>query len=85
MHHALLHLAGNTYFGFSGNGDFFQNIVSYLAKEQDLVAVRAKDASPTPLTLTRAQGATLFYGTVVLAPLASLLAGVAIWWKRRNL
>lgn len=77
--------AANTYFGFSGNGDFFQNIVSYLAKEQDLISVRPKDARPTPLTLTRAQAATLFYGTVVLAPLATLLAGAALWRKRKNL
>ncbi len=77
--------ADNTYFGFSGNGDLFQNLVSYLAKEEDLISIRPRDARPSPLMLTRAQGATLFYGSVVVAPLVLLLAGLGIWWRRRNL
>ncbi|MBE0618175.1 MAG: GldG family protein [Proteobacteria bacterium] len=75
----------NTYFGSSGNADLFQNMVSYLAKEQDLISIRPKDAKPSPLMLTRAQGGTLFYGSVVVAPLALVLAGLGIWWRRRNL
>ncbi len=77
--------ADNTYFGFSGNGDLFQNMVSYLAEEEDLISIRPKDSKPTPLMLTRAQGATLFYGSVVVVPAVLILAGLGIWWKRRNL
>ncbi|GAB4276960.1 MAG: hypothetical protein Kow0092_32740 [Deferrisomatales bacterium] len=77
--------ADNTYFHFSGNGDLFQNLVSYLAKEEDLISIRPKDARPSPLVLTRAQGATLFYGSVVVGPALLILAGLGIWWKRRNL
>ncbi len=77
--------ADNTYFGFSGNGDLFQNMVSFLAKEGDLISIRPKDAKPSPLMLTRAQGGTLFYASVVVAPLALVLAGLGIWWRRRNL
>lgn len=77
--------ADNSYFGFLGNGDLFQNMVSYLAREDDLISIRPRDTKPTPLTLTRAQGATLFYATVVLGPLALILSGLAIWWKRKNL
>ncbi|NTU59704.1 MAG: GldG family protein [Deltaproteobacteria bacterium] len=77
--------AANTYYSFAGNGDFFLNIVSYLAREQDLISIRPKDARPTPLSLSRAQAATLFYATVVLAPLAAIASGLAIWWRRRNL
>lgn len=77
--------ADNTNFGFSGNGDFFQNLVSYLTQEEDLISIRPKDTKPSPLMLTRAQGATLFYGSVVVAPLVLVLAGLGIWWRRRNL
>ncbi|MHB8764669.1 MAG: GldG family protein [Deferrisomatales bacterium] len=77
--------ADNAYFHFSGNGDFFQNLVSYLAKEEDLVAVRPKQSKPSPLILSQAQAATLFYGSVVVAPLALAVAGLGMWWRRKNL
>ncbi len=77
--------ADNTYFNFSGNGDLFQNLVSYLSKEEDLIAIRPKDAKPSPLVLNPSQAATLFYASVVVAPLALVLAGLGIWWKRKNL
>jgi ABC-type uncharacterized transport system involved in gliding motility auxiliary subunit len=77
--------ADNTYFNFSGNGDLFQNMISYLAKEKDLISIRPKDAKPSPLILTQAQAATLFYASVVAAPLGLVLAGLGIWWRRKNL
>ena len=77
--------ADNTYFSFSGNGDLFQNMVSYLAKEEDLISIRPKDSKGTPLTLTRSQAATLFYASVIVAPLFLIAAGVGIWWRRKNL
>ncbi|MBI5446380.1 MAG: GldG family protein [Deltaproteobacteria bacterium] len=77
--------ADNTYFAFSGNGDLFLNMVSYLTKEQDLISVRPKDTKSTPLVLSRAQAATLFYTTVVLGPLSLMLIGLTIWLKRRRL
>ncbi len=75
----------NTYFHFSGNGDLFQNMVSYLAKEEDLISIRPKDTKPQPLVLSRAQAATLFYASVVVGPAVLVLAGLGIWWRRRNL
>ncbi len=77
--------ADNTYFNFSGNGDLFQNMVSYLAKEEDLISIRPKDTKPQPLVLSRAQAATLFYASVVVGPAVLVLAGLGIWWRRRNL
>ena len=77
--------ADNRYFNLSGNGDLFQNMVSYLAKEEDLISIRPKDSQASPLVLTRAQAASLFYGGVALAPLALALVGLGIWWRRRNL
>ena len=77
--------ADNTYFNFSGNGDLFQNLISYLSKEEDLIAIRPKDTKPSPLVLNPTQAATLFYATVVVTPLALVLAGLGIWWKRKNL
>jgi ABC-type uncharacterized transport system involved in gliding motility auxiliary subunit len=77
--------ADNTYFDFYGNGDLVQNMVSYLAKEQDLVSIRPKDTKPSPLLLSRAGAAAIFLVTLILAPLATIVAGLGIWWKRKNL
>ncbi len=77
--------ADNGNFNLSGNGDLFVSALSYLAQEEDLVAIRPRDTKPSPLVLTRAQGATLLYSSVVLAPLVLMLSGLMIWWKRKNL
>jgi ABC-type uncharacterized transport system involved in gliding motility auxiliary subunit len=77
--------ADNTYLNFSGNGDLLQNMISFLAREEDLISIRPKDVKGSPLMLTGGQAAILFYATVVAAPLVLVIAGVAIWWKRKNL
>ena len=77
--------ADNMNFNLSGNGDLLLNALSYLAREEGLIAIRPRDTKPSPLVLTRAQGATLLYSSVVLAPLALILSGLTIWWKRKNL
>jgi len=73
----------NQWYGFSGNGDLFLNAVTWLAKEEGLVAIRPKGNSPQTLALTPLQGATLFYGFVAGLPILALSAAFGVWrWRR---
>ncbi len=35
--------ANNLYYSAQGNGNLFMNIISWLAEEEDLIAIRAKE------------------------------------------
>lgn len=77
--------AGNNYLNFSGNGDFFLNIASYLAEEESLISIRPRSRKNNPLQLTNAQGSFLFFACVIVFPASVAFAGIFSWWKRRRL
>lgn len=77
--------ATNSYFSAAGNGDLFQNVVSWLAQEEDLISIRPKEGSTTTLMLTAQQGSFLFFFPVVILPTIILLSGLSIWRRRRRL
>jgi len=77
--------ANNTYFNFSGNGDFFLNTTSWLAEEESLISIRPKERKDSPISLTSDMGAALFFAGTVLFPGVVVLVGVRKWWTRRRL
>ena len=77
--------ASNGFVNLSGNRDFFLNTLSWLAEEENLIAVRPKEASrPQPVFLTAAQGQVLFLVPVVAIPLAVIVAGGVAVARRRG-
>jgi len=76
--------ANNLYFNSQGNGNLFMNIISWLAEEEDLIAIRAKQPDDRGISLTAKQTQWLMYLTVILMPLAALIAGVGIYIKRER-
>jgi ABC-type uncharacterized transport system involved in gliding motility auxiliary subunit len=75
--------ASNSYFGFSGNKDFFLNIVNWLGEQEELISIRPKAPEDRRVSLTRAQSRFLFYLLVVVLPLGALVSGGIVWWRRR--
>ena len=76
--------AGNQYFNFSGNGDLFLNIASFLAEEENLISIRPKERKNSPLSLTSDQG-MLILMLGLLMPSLVIFIGVRTWWGRRRL
>lgn len=77
--------AANGSFHFSGNGDFFLNVVSWLAQEEDLISIRPKETKGGPLFLSAQQGRVLLYFPVIILPASVLIVGLTIYRKRRRL
>ena len=75
--------AGDSHFGTQGNGNLFLNAVSWLAEEEDLISVRARDPEDRRIALTQTQSRGLLYVGVILLPLAIFVAGVTVYRKRR--
>ncbi len=69
----------------AGNGDLFQNIISWLADEGDLVSIRAKEIPTTTLLLNDKQTGIIFTVSVLILPLGIMGIGLMIWRKRRRL
>ncbi len=75
--------ATNYLFDFQKNGDLFMNALSWLAEEEDLISIRARDPEDRRISLTGAGSRVLMLFSVVLLPLASFIAAIAIYVKRK--
>jgi len=73
----------NAYAGIEGNGDMFMNTVNWLAQQESLIAIRAKEPSDRRLTMTANHVTGMFWLSIVLIPAAVLGAGIFTWWRRR--
>jgi ABC-type uncharacterized transport system involved in gliding motility auxiliary subunit len=76
--------AANGFVNLSGNRDFFLNTLSWLAEEENLIAIRPRENRTAPVFLTAAQGQVLFWVPVVLVPLAMVVAGGYAVARRRG-
>jgi ABC-type uncharacterized transport system involved in gliding motility auxiliary subunit len=75
--------ANNSFLKFSGDEDFFLNVVSWLAEEEDLISIRPKDPEDRRVNLTAKQTRIVMYLTLLVLPLCVLGLGVGVWVKRR--
>ncbi|MCC7353391.1 MAG: GldG family protein [Anaerolineae bacterium] len=70
--------------GTVGNPDLFRNAINWLAEEESLIAIGPKSPEQRTIRpLTDSDKSLLFYSTVIILPLAVLLAGCIVWWNRR--
>ena len=74
----------NSLFPFQGNGNLFLNTVSWLAEEEDLIAIRPRRGGGSgPVMLTAAQAPLIFWLPVVMLPLAVFASGAAVFVRRK--
>ena len=74
----------NNFLHLSGNRDLFLNTLSWLAEEEDLIAIRPREARATPLFLTAAQSRLVFWLPVVVLPGAVVVSGIWVVVRRRR-
>jgi ABC-type uncharacterized transport system involved in gliding motility auxiliary subunit len=75
--------AENQWLGQQHNGDLFYNSIDWLAQDENLISIRPKSSTNRRVTLTSAQAAVLRWLDLIFLPAFVIIAGVAIWWKRR--
>jgi ABC-type uncharacterized transport system involved in gliding motility auxiliary subunit len=73
----------NSFLRINGNRDLFLNIMNWLSSDEDLISIRPKDPEDQSFTMTAAQRNLVFYWSILFMPLAVVLSGVMVWWKRR--
>ena len=75
--------AANYALGIQGNRDLFMNAVNWLAQQENLIAIRPKEAGDRRITLTQQRTTGLFWMSIVLVPAIVFGAGAYTWWRRR--
>jgi ABC-type uncharacterized transport system involved in gliding motility auxiliary subunit len=75
--------AENSFINFNGNRDLALNTVNWLASDEDLISIRPKEQDDRRITLTRAQMTWVRTTSQFLLPLVVIVAGAAVWWRRR--
>ena len=75
--------AGNNALGIQGNQDFFLNAVNWLAQQENLIAIRPRDAQDRRITITADQQQRIFLMSLFVVPGLVFAAGVYTWWRRR--
>ena len=73
----------NSFLAFNGNRDLFLNMMNWLSADEDLISIRPKEPTDRRLNMKQWQMTALFWFSVVLLPIAIVLAGVGVWAKRR--
>jgi ABC-type uncharacterized transport system involved in gliding motility auxiliary subunit len=75
--------ASNAAINISGNRDFFMNIVGWLSQQENLIAIRPREAGDSRLTLTSDQAQRIAWFALFILPGAIFALGIYTWWRRR--
>jgi ABC-type uncharacterized transport system involved in gliding motility auxiliary subunit len=75
--------ASNTALGISGNRDLFMNAVSWLAQQENLIAIRPKEADDRRVSMTANQQLRVLILALFVVPIVVFGSGVYAWWRRR--
>jgi ABC-type uncharacterized transport system involved in gliding motility auxiliary subunit len=74
----------NQYVGMLGNMDLGVNMVNWLAGDDSLITILPRSRQDLTLEMSRAGLALVGFGFFVVLPLAFLVTGGVIWWRRRR-
>ena len=76
--------ASNAYLGLSGNTDLLLNTISWLAEEEGLIAIRAKNPELSPLMLSAVEARFVSAVALMLLPFVVVVTGVTVYLNRRK-
>jgi ABC-type uncharacterized transport system involved in gliding motility auxiliary subunit len=75
--------AANFALGIQGNRDLFLNMVNWLAQQENLIAIRARQADDRRITLTAESARWIMLMSIFIIPAMVFATGVYTWWRRR--
>ena len=75
--------ASNAVGRFGGNKDMFLNMINWLAQQENMIAVRPRNAEDRRITVTAGQDRVIFWFVILVLPALVFFAGVQAWWRRR--
>ncbi|MBI5250829.1 MAG: GldG family protein [Desulfomonile tiedjei] len=77
-------LAANKFFKLQGNPDLFMNSVSWLAEDENLIAIRPKSTKSNPIVLTGSESWAVLLIPLLIIPFIWIGIGVVVYLYRRR-
>ena len=78
------HFLSNTFLGNGGNLDLGINMVNWLAGDDSLITLQPRPAADSALDIGQTMLYLIAFGFLLVLPLAFIVAGGVIWWRRRR-
>src|SRR5207249_12216338 len=75
--------ASNSFLPYMANADLALSVVRWLVREEHTPSVAPRIPVPALVLLTKRQMQQIFLAIEVLLPLAVILTGGVVWWRRR--
>jgi gliding motility-associatede transport system auxiliary component len=76
--------AANAYLGIQGNRDMFMNTLGWLSQQENLIAIRPKEAGDRRITLTATQQTLTKWFALLIVPACIFGTGILSWSRRRS-
>ena len=73
----------NRAINLAGNRDLFLNMANWLAQQEDLIAIRPREAGDSRITMTQDQARIVLWATLLVIPGLLFANAVRVWWRRR--
>jgi ABC-type uncharacterized transport system involved in gliding motility auxiliary subunit len=75
----------NTFIGNGGNRALGVNIVNWLAGDDNLITIQPRSAADGAIDIDQPALYLIAFSFLIVLPLAFLITGAVIWWRRRRI
>jgi ABC-type uncharacterized transport system involved in gliding motility auxiliary subunit len=79
------HFLSNAFIGNGGNRDLGVNIVNWLAGDDRMIVIQPREALDSQVDIDQVTLYLIAFVFLVMAPLAFMITGIVIWWRRRRI
>ena len=76
--------ATNGFIDTGMNSDLFQNMLAWLAHDEDLISIRPKPTDVREFEVSETQVRVIYLASVFFLPLMMLASGLGVWMNRRR-
>ena len=75
----------NTFIGNGGNRDLGINFVNWLSGDDNLITLQPRSAADGSINIDQSVLYLIAFTFLLVVPLAFMITGVVIWWRRRRI
>ena len=75
----------NAFIGNGGNRDLGVNMVNWLAGDDRMIVIQPRGAADSTIDIDQVTLYLIAFSFLIAAPLAFMITGLAIWWRRRRI